>query len=340
MEAGARKDEVHVFDYEGKKLLFQVHTGQTFEASQLVIEILDQAEGRAEQDIVSQLASRYGLEQTVGAIEELKAMEVVSFAPLSPVEDTPVPSPRGSGAAPISICLHVTRACNLNCTYCFANEGPCDDGPTHMSSETARRAIDWLLAESAESGRCQIDFFGGEPLLNLERVRESVEYARSAAVESGSQVSFSMTTNATRLHKGALDFLDTEDINVEVSIDGDADVHDRMRVFHNGSGSYDRVARNILRMTRRRPDLTNLRATFTAQSLDIERTADSLSRFGARSSCVVPVMLPRSTPARYGRITCLSSGTTPGCRARGSWPCSLAMSTHPMPASGRRSNRC
>ena len=298
MEAGARKDEVHIFDYEGKKLLFQVHTGQTFEASPLVIELLDRVEGRAEQDVVSELASRHGLEQTVGAIEELKGMEVISFGPLSPVEDPPAPSPRGSEApAPISMCLHVTKACNLKCTYCFAKTESCDDGPSHMGSDTARQAVDWLLTQSAESGRCQVDFFGGEPLLNLDLVRETVGYARSAAARRGAQVSFSMTTNATRLSGDALEFVLAEDINVEISIDGEQDVHDGMRVFHDGSGSHDCVTKNIRRMVRRRPDLANLRATFTAKSLNIDRTAKCLSQFGAGSSCVVPVMLPGSHPA-------------------------------------------
>ena len=291
MHKGAWKDEIHIFEYEGRDILYQVRTGVFFEADALVTDILACDEARSKEAVIAGLSSRYGLEHIVGAIEEMEGMDILSFGPRPPLEAAPDTEcgPDSCAPLPITITLHVAHACNLNCAYCFAFGGNYGGKSELMDFATAKAAIDWLLTESADAGRCHVDFFGGEPLLNFPLIKRVVPYARARAAKQGVGISFGMTTNGTILSPEILAFIMRHNIGLIVSLDGKAPDHNRIRTFHDGSPTYDVIAENVRRITAACPEQVILRATMTSHNLDIGAIAGHLSRFCPESVEVAPV---------------------------------------------------
>ena len=194
------------------------------------------------------------------------------------------------------ITLHVAHACNLKCAYCFAHGGDYGGQPRFMRPEVARQAVQWALGEAKPFQRCQIDFFGGEPLLNFELIRDVVPFAREYADRVGVQVSFGIATNGTLISEEILQFLIDEEIHVQVSVDGNATDQNRLRKFNDGSDTYDVVAESLEKLTDRLPDSVSVRATITSYNLDRESIANDLGEFGACSVEVAPVVAASQEP--------------------------------------------
>jgi uncharacterized protein len=161
-----------------------------------------------------------------------------------------------------------------------------------MDLATAVRAIDWLLHQCKEAGRCHVNFFGGEPLLSLDLIGHVVRYAREQARAREIEISFGVTTNGTLLSKKTLQFLLQEDIGIMVSVDGCPSDHDALRVFPNGRGTYETVARNVREACSARPDRVHLRATMTSRNVAIDEIAEHLTEMGASAVTVAPVIEP------------------------------------------------
>jgi uncharacterized protein len=206
------------------------------------------------------------------ALRELAQLGAVTRqgAPLVPLAGLANP-----GAPPplSTMVLNVTNSCNLSCRYCYEygeDRLEAFAAPQIMDEETARRAVETLLAESGHNQKLQVTFFGGETLLNFKVIRPTVDYARRRAAEEGKFVDFSLTTNATLLTREVSQWLADNHIGVTVSIDGPREVQDAMRVFEKGLGSYDVVApriRELLRIYRSRP--IGARVTLTSKTLDV-----------------------------------------------------------------------
>lgn len=291
---GAWKGENHIFHYEGRTVLYNVANGAFFEASECVRDIFACHDVNNREEVVAALSGTHTFEEVVGALDELEAMDVVSFAPSLSPADSPedvTAAGRASGPpTPISITLHVAHACNITCTYCFALGGSYGGKKEMMAPETARQAVDWLMDQSREAGRCKIDFFGGEPLLNLDLVKETVAYARAEGARREIEPEFSITTNGTLLSGDALAFLMSEDIGVMVSVDGDKASHDATRTFHDGSPTYDAITENVIQAAARRPDLLDVRATVTNRNLDFADVASNLEHLGTDLLGISPSM--------------------------------------------------
>ena len=295
MQKGIWTDDIHTFEYEDREILYQVNTGTFFEIDTLVKDILSCSKTLSSKaEIAGELLPHYDLDQILETIEGLEAYGILSFGPPSPFEDVPEGAPPGS-SAPLDITLHVSHGCNIKCTYCFAEGGSYGGKPTMMDFATAKQAVDWLLQGSAISRKCNVTFFGGEPLLNLDLIVQVVRYARGEAGRLGIDISFGMTTNGTLLSGEALEFIMQEDIGILVSLDGDASTHNRNRTFHDDSDTYGTIAENVRNMAAQKPDQIKLRATMTAHNLDIEGIADHLSQLGASTVSVAPVVGSRYT---------------------------------------------
>lgn len=186
-----------------------------------------------------------------------------------------------------ALCLHVSHDCNLRCKYCFAGTGPFGGGREHMSFEVGKAAIDRLLRESGTRRQLEIDFFGGEPLLNFDVVRQLVAYGRDAGPRFNKDIHFTLTTNGVALDGPARDFLNREQIAMVLSLDGRPAVNDRMR----GIGSYYRALLNFQALVRGR-GFNNyyLRGTFTAKNLDFSRDAAHLYDLGFTEISLEPVV--------------------------------------------------
>ncbi len=192
-----------------------------------------------------------------------------------------------------ALCLHIAHDCNLKCKYCFAGEGNYHGQKTQMSLEVAKRAIDFVIENSANRRNIEIDFFGGEPLLNLDTVKGTVHYAREKEKIGGKHFRFTITTNGVLLKPEDIEYLNDTMDNIVLSLDGRKDVHDRMRCRKDGSGSYDAIVPIFQQMAAKRGDKDYyVRGTYTASNLDFSRDVLHMAELGFDQLSVEPVVLP------------------------------------------------
>ncbi|NLB18385.1 MAG: thioether cross-link-forming SCIFF peptide maturase [Syntrophomonadaceae bacterium] len=192
-------------------------------------------------------------------------------------------------AVPKSICLNIAHACNMRCRYCFAGQGSFGQAHEIMSQEIACRAVDFLLNASEDRKNLELDFFGGEPLLNFDVVKNTVAYAREKAAVAGKKFNFTLTTNALDLDEEKRNYLIDEGIAVILSLDGRPEINDRMRIRPGGAGTYDDIAPRIQAMVDMDPVSYFVRGTFTAQNLDFSRDFQHLCELGFKNVSLEPV---------------------------------------------------
>ena len=196
-----------------------------------------------------------------------------------------------------ALCLHVCHDCNLQCKYCFAKEGTYNTARDYMTEEVAKAAIDFLIEKSGSRKNLEIDFFGGEPLMNLKVVKFAVEYGKEQAKAHGKEFSFTMTTNALLLNDETIEYLNREMENVVISIDGRRDVHNRVRTTRNGVDAYDHILDAAKKFRAVRGDKCYyIRGTFTAYNLDFAEDVLALADAGFDQISVEPVVLPPENP--------------------------------------------
>ena len=190
-----------------------------------------------------------------------------------------------------ALCLHVSHDCNLRCRYCFADEGAYHSVRETMSFETAKAAIDFLLRESGSRKVLEVDFFGGEPLMNFETVKNTVRYAKEEGAKRGKKFLFTTTTNGLLLDDETIGFFNEEMENVVLSLDGRREVHDAVRKTVSGKGSFDAVIDKIKKFVRARGDKHYyVRGTFTAKNPDFSKDVLFLADNGFDSISMEPVV--------------------------------------------------
>ena len=196
-----------------------------------------------------------------------------------------------------ALCLHVAHTCNLNCSYCFASQGKFHGERAIMSMETAKRAIDFLVENSGNHVNLEVDFFGGEPLLNWDVVKGTVAYARSIEKEHGKNFRFTLTTNGVGLNDEVMDFANREMHNVVLSLDGRKETHDRLRKFVDGRGSYDVIVPKFQEFVKRRGDKEYyMRGTFTHDNVDFTKDLFHMVDLGFDRLSMEPVVCDPSEP--------------------------------------------
>lgn len=192
-----------------------------------------------------------------------------------------------------SLCLHIAHDCNLRCRYCFASTGRFGGQRELMSAEVGRAALDFLLEASGSRKNCEVDFFGGEPLLNFPVVQELVAYGREQASKKGKVFKFTLTTNAVLLDEKVEQWLNEQDIAVVLSLDGRPAVNDQMRPFPDGKGCYGTIVPNIVRFTASRGDRNYyVRGTYTAHNCDFSEDVRHMADLGLTQLSVEPVVAP------------------------------------------------
>ncbi|MDR0357528.1 MAG: thioether cross-link-forming SCIFF peptide maturase [Clostridiales Family XIII bacterium] len=194
------------------------------------------------------------------------------------------------GAAIKAMCLHVAHDCNMRCVYCFGDEGSFFGERTLLSEETGKKAIDFLLAQSGTRRNLEIDFFGGEPLMNFEVVRALVRYGKERGQICGKRIRFTLTTNGLLLDEKKEEFLNEHMDNVILSIDGRPEVNDIMRKTPSGEGTYRSVIENYRRFCKNRRGLCYVRGTYTARNKDFSRDVEHLADMGFERISVEPVV--------------------------------------------------
>ena len=197
-----------------------------------------------------------------------------------------------------ALCLHVAHTCNLNCSYCFASQGKYHGDRTLMSFEVGKQALDFLMDHSGSRTNLEVDFFGGEPLMNWDVVKQLVEYARSVEKERGKNFRFTLTTNGMLIDDDVIDFANREMSNVVLSLDGRKEIHDRLRVDYAGNGSYERIVPKFQKLVEARGNKNYyMRGTFTHANPDFTKDLFHMADLGFTELSMEPVVCAPEDPA-------------------------------------------
>ncbi|MEQ1947684.1 MAG: quinohemoprotein amine dehydrogenase maturation protein [Bryobacteraceae bacterium] len=270
-----RAGEYHEFEGRGRRFLYLVPAGAIFEVDEFAGTIIDRlADGEASHDeLIDGLAAK-GM--SIGDAEELVA-ELLGSRTLLAAGFKPEAVQEAPAVFPMqTLVMNLTNQCNLSCQYCYefgADKVATPDGkPKFMEMDTAKASVDFLMEQSAGRRTVHITFFGGETLMNFPLLREVVGYANQRAAEFGKSIDYSLTTNATLITPQIIEFLSENRIGVTVSMDGPKELHDKLRVFSNGMGSYDMIAPRVKALIaghRTRPIVA--RVTLTSNVTDVIR---------------------------------------------------------------------
>ena len=232
--------------------------------------------------LIEKLSEKYDSKDAEEACREIEKLveDEVLFTP-DEYEENITSFIKGKAPVVKALCLHVAHSCNLSCEYCFAGEGRYHGDAGLMSFETGKAALDFLVANSGFRTNLEVDFFGGEPLLDFEVIKQLVAYGRSIEKEHNKHFRFTLTTNGVRLDDEVLDFANLNMHNLVLSIDGRKEVHDRMRPFRDGSGSYDMVLPKFQKAAESRHQKDYyVRGTYTHYNLDFSKDVLHLADMG------------------------------------------------------------
>ncbi len=290
---------IHRFSLNGKNIVLDVNSGAVHVLDDLSYDmtglLTDPVDPQCPQSIVDAFAGRYPQEEVLEVYEELYQLQqmgqLFSKDDYAQFADKMVSSPVKA------MCLHIAHDCNLRCEYCFAAKGDFGHGRKLMPWEVGKAAIDFLLERSGSRRNLELDFFGGEPLMNFDVVKQVVEYARSKEKEYGKNFRFTITTNGLLLTDDKIDFINREMSNVVLSIDGREEVNDRLRVRADGSGSYRTILPKYQKLVAARGDQDYyVRGTFTRHNLDFSEDVFHLYDAGFDQISVEPVVSDPNLP--------------------------------------------
>ncbi|MBQ9513770.1 MAG: thioether cross-link-forming SCIFF peptide maturase [Clostridia bacterium] len=275
---------VHTFSFDDKYYLFDSESGSLHICDALTCEVIKKINGE-----------KYNLEGVSEEVikdieEEIEELKQSGVLYAKQVEEVPMKSSDIK-----ALCLHICHDCNLSCKYCFAGKGKYKGKSEYMSFEVGKKAVDFLIENSGKRQILEMDFFGGEPLLNLDVVKKIVAYAREEGKKKGKIFLFTLTTNGVLLNEETAKWLNKEMENVVLSIDGRKEVHDGVRKTINGKGSYDVIVENIKNFVKMRKDKHYyVRGTFTNKNLDFSNDVLFLADMGLKEISLEPVVLDKN----------------------------------------------
>ena len=237
---------IHQYKNNGYNIVLDVNSGSIHVVDDVAYDVIGLYETKGKSEISNIICQKYSSENiTETELEELyDDLEQMRADGTLFTEDTykeGVIDFKQRQTVVKALCLHIAHACNLSCRYCFAGEGEYRGDRSLMSFEVGKKALDFLVANSGSRRNLEVDFFGGEPLMNFEVVKQLVSYGRSLEKEHDKHFRFTLTTNGVLLDDDIIEFANREMDNIVLSIDGRKEVHDRMRPNKNGDGSYDLI---------------------------------------------------------------------------------------------------
>ena len=294
---------IHQYKLNGYNIVLDVHSGSIHVVDDIAYDIIAMYESHDADAIVDEMMKKYGhledvneeeLRLCLADIEELKKQQKLFSEDLFRGIAMDFKNRSKDVKA---LCLHVAHSCNLNCAYCFASQGKYQGERALMSFDVAKQAMDFLVANSGNHVNLEVDFFGGEPLMNFDVVKKTVEYARSIEKEHGKNFRFTLTTNGVDVDDEVMEFANKECHNVVMSIDGRKDVHDRFRVDYQGRGSYDQIIPKFQEFAARRGDTGYyVRGTYTHHNTDFLEDIKHMADLGFTQLSMEPVVCSPDDP--------------------------------------------
>ncbi len=282
---------IHQYKNNGYNIVLDVNSGSVHVVDEIVYDMIPMYENMSLEEISARLEDKYSADDIKEAYEEITGLKKAGSLFTEDIYENYIDSFKNRQPVVKALCLHIAHDCNLACQYCFAEEGEYHGRRALMSFEVGKKALDFLVANSGSRRNLEVDFFGGEPLMNWEVVKQLVEYGRSIEEANNKKFRFTLTTNGVLLNDDILDFVNKEMGNIVLSTDGRKEVHDRMRPFRNGKGSYDLIMPKFKKVAESR-NQTNyyVRGTFTHYNLDFSNDVLSLADQGFKQISVEPVV--------------------------------------------------
>jgi uncharacterized protein len=293
---------IYQYKLNGFNIVIDAHSGSVHAVDGLVYDILSLYEDKSADEIVDAMLIKYAgdpqitegeIREALGDIGELKK----SGKLFAPDRFESLKAMKNKNTDIKALCLHVSHACNLSCDYCFAGEGRYHGESALMTFEVGKRAIDFLVEHSGKRRNLEVDFFGGEPLLNWEVVKRIVAYAREIEKEKGKNFRFTLTTNGVLIDDDVIDFANREMHNVVLSLDGRKEIHDTSRRFLDGRGSYDLILPKFRKLVDRRGGKGYyIRGTYTHRNTDFTSDILHMADLGFTELSMEPVVSKEGEP--------------------------------------------
>ncbi len=296
---------IHCYKLAGLNIVLDIYSGSIHVVDEATYDIIEKYESESREDIKAFILDKYSDDETVTAeeidecfsqIETLKSQGKL-FTP-DTFENMAGKLKEKSAGVVKALCMHIAHTCNLNCSYCFASQGKYHGERAMMSFEVGKQALDFLVANSKGRRNLEIDFFGGEPLMNFQVVKDLVAYARSIEKDAGKNFRFTLTTNGMLIDDDVIDFANKECSNVVLSLDGRKEVHDRYRVDYNGKGSWEKIVPKFQELVKAREGKNYyMRGTFTHANPDFLKDIETMLDLGFTELSMEPVVCAEDDPS-------------------------------------------
>ena len=293
---------IHQYQLGGFNIVLDVCSGSVHVVDKVAYDIIGLYEEHSREQVLAQVKAQHSdlseadLNECYDQITALKEKGKL-FAPdtFAPMAGTLKEKTAGVVKA---LCLHVAHTCNLNCSYCFASQGKYHGDRAVMSFEVGKRALDFLVENSGARRNLEVDFFGGEPLMNFQVVKDLVAYARSIEKEKGKNFRFTLTTNGMLVDDDVIEFANRECHNVVLSLDGRKEIHDEFRVDYNGKGSWETIVPKFQKFVEAREGKGYyMRGTFTHRNPDFLKDIQQMLDLGFSELSMEPVVCAEGDPS-------------------------------------------
>ena len=293
---------IHQYKLGGYNIVLDVCSGAVHMVDDVAYDIISMFETDSRDDIIAAMNKKYAdippsdIEECYAQVQALKD-DGQLFTPdnFEPMAGSLKQKTAGVVKA---LCLHIAHTCNLNCSYCFASQGKYHGERALMSFEVGKRALDFLIENSGSRRNLEVDFFGGEPLMNFQVVKDLVAYARSIEKEKGKNFRFTLTTNGILIDDDVIDFANKECSNVVLSLDGRKEIHDRFRVDYKGNGSFDKIVPKFQKLVEARGGKNYyMRGTFTHANPDFLNDIKQMLDLGFNELSMEPVVCAAGDPS-------------------------------------------
>ena len=294
---------VHQYKLNGYNIVLDTCSGSVHCVDEVAYDIIEMYKSHTKEEIVSAILEKYGNmegvneEEILLCIDDVKALEESGKLFTEDQYEKLAFDYKNNSNVVKALCLHVAHTCNLNCEYCFASQGKYQGERALMSFEVGKQAFDFLIANSGTRRNLEVDFFGGEPLMNWDVVKQLVAYARSVEKEHNKNFRFTFTTNGMLIDDDVIDFVNKEMHNVVLSLDGRKEVHDRFRKDYAGKGSYDNIVPRFQKLVEKRGGKDYyVRGTFTHNNVDFVNDILHMADLGFTELSMEPVVCPPGDP--------------------------------------------
>ena len=284
---------VHQYKNNGYNIVLDVNSGAVHVVDDMAYDVIALYKEHSKEEIVDSLASKYDRGELADTYDEVAQLEKDEQLFTEDIYENYIMDFKKRKTVVKALCLHIAHDCNLSCKYCFAEEGEYHGRRALMSYEVGKKALDFLIANSGNRRNLEVDFFGGEPLMNWQVVKDLVAYGREQEKLHDKNFRFTLTTNGVLLNDDIMEFVNKEMGNIVLSIDGRQEVHDKMRPFRKGAGSYELIVPKFQKAAESR-NQTNyyVRGTYTHNNLDFSEDVKHLADLGFKQISVEPVVAP------------------------------------------------